>query len=242
MAAYTANPLLPGWQHLRTCSQSCVTTPSAPNHLAGKTVYSDSNYILLGLVLEKVTGKPADRVVTDEVIRPLRLARTVFPTTPALPRPYARGYDDSLGALRDTTFSTPAVPWTAGAIVSTAPDATRYAKLLADGALLSSRAQAQRLQFAPIGPPGPVRIGYGLGSCGSATGSGTPVRSSGTAASCSTCPNRTRPSSLWATRRPQPEPRSIPSGAAWQSTSTRTHSRLRDRPDAPKHAVARQLG
>ena len=162
LAAYAANPLLPGWQprDVLTILRRNVKLAKPPGQ---QTVYSDSNYILLGLVMEKVTGKPAEEVVTDEVIRPLHLAHTIFPTAPGLPRPYAHGYDDSLGTLRDATFSTPAVPWTAGAIVSTVPDITGYAKLLADGALLGPKTQAQRLQFAPLGPPGAVRTRYGLG-------------------------------------------------------------------------------
>jgi D-alanyl-D-alanine carboxypeptidase len=160
--AYNADPLLPGWEPedivpILQRNASLATPPGLA------TVYSDSNYVLLGLILEKVTGRPVERHIEDRVIRPLGLRHTSFPTTPAMPEPFAHGYDSSFGPLEDLTFSTPAVPWTAGAIVSTVPDMTRYAEQLATGALLDPETLRARLDFGTIPNPGGPRAGYGLG-------------------------------------------------------------------------------
>jgi D-alanyl-D-alanine carboxypeptidase len=55
--------------------------------------YSNTNYVLLGLVLEKVTGKPIGKLYQKEIIEPLHLKETSFPNTDsALPEPYDHDY------------------------------------------------------------------------------------------------------------------------------------------------------
>ncbi|MDQ6774436.1 MAG: beta-lactamase family protein [Candidatus Dormibacteraeota bacterium] len=159
--SYNTDPLLPTWK-------PADIIPILQRHAADftqpdqKSVYSDSNYILLGLVLEKVTQVAADRWITEHVIRPLGLGSTSFPTTPAMPNPFAHGYDTTFGSVRDLSLTNPNVPWTAGAIVSTVPDMSRYAKDLATGQTLKKATQAERLQFGPFPNNGP-RLQYGLG-------------------------------------------------------------------------------
>jgi D-alanyl-D-alanine carboxypeptidase len=126
--------------------------------------YSDSNYILLGFVIERVTGQPAAEVIIDRVVRPLGLTETTFPTTPDMPSPYLHGY---LGAhpgdaLRDVTRSNPDVAWTAGAMISTLADLRVWAKALAEGTLLSPAMQRERLTWNRFAAPN-LDVGYGLG-------------------------------------------------------------------------------
>ena len=129
--------------------------------------YSDSNYYLLGLILENVTGHPARRAITRQIIRPLGLTNTSYPTGQSLPKPVARGYFGSLNLtdpLSDATLINPALASTAGAMQSTLGDLRKWAKALATGRLLSPALQAQRLQTVPFPNPGsPVDISYGLG-------------------------------------------------------------------------------
>ena len=69
--------------------------------------YSNTNYVLLGLVLEQVTGKPIDKLYQKEIIEPLHLKETSFPgADPALLKPYDHGYTlqgQSKGKLADAT-------------------------------------------------------------------------------------------------------------------------------------------
>jgi D-alanyl-D-alanine carboxypeptidase len=76
------------------------------------------------------------------------LPATSFPTDPELPR--------------DATASNPLVPWTAGALVSTVADMTRYAPMVATGAGLPPEMAAQRQTWTPMTTEG-VRVQYGLG-------------------------------------------------------------------------------
>lgn len=139
-----------------------------PNFAPGaRTLYSDSNYILLGLVLEKVTGRSVESVITDGIIRPLGLTQTSFPTTPAMPAPFAHGYyagPDSKGpTITDITAVNPAVAWTAGAMISTVADLQKWGQELLSGSLIGPKLQRERLHLGMIpnasGPP----VGYGLG-------------------------------------------------------------------------------
>jgi len=139
-----------------------------PNFAPGaRTLYSDSNYILLGLILEKVTGRSVESVITHDIIRPLGLTQTSFPTTAAMPVPFAHGYyagpDNQGPQITDLTAVNPAVAWTAGAMISTVRDLQKWGQELLTGSLIGPRLQRERLRLGTIpnlnGPP----VGYGLG-------------------------------------------------------------------------------
>lgn len=132
-----------------------------------RTQYADSNYVLLGLILEKVTGRSVESLITGGIIRPLGLTETSFPTTPPLPSPFAHGYyagPDSTGpTISDVTAINPTVAWTAGAMVSTVGDLQTWGRELLRGSLIGRKLQRERLALGTIpnrsGPP----VGYGLG-------------------------------------------------------------------------------
>lgn len=124
--------------------------------------YSNTNTILLGLVVEKVSGQPLPDYVRDHILAPLGLSHTSFPTTNAFPDPHAQGYTDALGAETTATDWDPSWGWAAGAMISTLDDMRSWAPALATGKLLSPAMQAQRLQT--VGAAGlPAQDGYGLG-------------------------------------------------------------------------------
>ncbi|MFJ5831582.1 serine hydrolase domain-containing protein [Streptomyces sp. NPDC093089] len=127
-----------------------------------KFEYSNSNLVLLGLVIEKVTGQRLQDVIRNRVLRPSHLRRTLFPSGPEFPQPHPRGYTDQTlnGTIADATDWNPSWAWAAGAMISDLHDLRRWAKILATGELLSPETQAQRLKTLPTGFPGTT---YGLG-------------------------------------------------------------------------------
>ncbi|MET9854780.1 serine hydrolase domain-containing protein [Streptomyces sp. NPDC006450] len=129
-----------------------------------KFEYSNTNLILLGLLVEKITGRPIQEVIGQDVVRPAGLSsRTLFPTGTEFPEPHAHGYTTDLpgGELVDATDLNPSWAWAAGAMVSELQDLRSWAKTLATGTLLTPATQAERLKTQPIGIiPG---AGYGLG-------------------------------------------------------------------------------
>jgi D-alanyl-D-alanine carboxypeptidase len=140
-------------------------------------VYSNTGYILLGLVLERVTGQPVQDLVMQRMVRPLRLHGTFFATSARVRGPYARGYlPPSLtgDGYLDTSTWTPSLAWTAGALVSTAPDLARFYQALLSGRLLRpALLHAMTTTVADSAYPG-LGIGLGIWSvetpCGTAWG------------------------------------------------------------------------
>jgi D-alanyl-D-alanine carboxypeptidase len=162
---YTADPTMP-WSDEETLAilraHAAEFTP--PNQ---KTEYNNSNYVLLGKVIEKASGQAARQYLTG-LVGELGLTNTSYPTGDAMPSPFIRGYlsDGSSppppGGYRDVTASNPAVAGTAGAMISTVPDMTRYAAQLGTGAGLSPAIAGQRQTWSPLSTSG-VRLQYGLG-------------------------------------------------------------------------------
>lgn len=127
-----------------------------------KFEYCNTNLILLGLVVEKITGRPVRKVIEQDVLKPAGLRHTLFPAGAEFPRPHPHGYTDdpATGKILDATGWNPSWAWAAGAMISDRRDLRSWAHTLATGALLSPATQAERLKTLPTGIPG---AGYGLG-------------------------------------------------------------------------------
>ncbi|MFE9929816.1 serine hydrolase domain-containing protein [Streptomyces sp. NPDC005533] len=127
-----------------------------------KWEYSNTNIVLLGLIIEKISGQPLHTFLQQHVFEPLKLTSTALPTGAALPEPHAQGYTAFTpdGAVTAATTWNPSWAWAAGAVVSDLDDLHTWAPALADGRLLTPATQAQRLRTGPVGVPG---ISYGLG-------------------------------------------------------------------------------
>ena len=137
----------------------------------GKFQYSNTNYIVLGLLVEKIGGKQFGAYLTERILAPLGMVHTSFPTGAQFPDPHAKGYtdpvDDDRSAVDATDWSA-SFTWAAGAMISTLDDMHTWAPALATGALLSPDLQQQRLRIIPDpgdpGDPGdPADFGYGMG-------------------------------------------------------------------------------
>jgi D-alanyl-D-alanine carboxypeptidase len=125
--------------------------------------YCNTNTILLGLTVEKVSGQTLPDYVRDHILTPLKLSHTSFPTDNAFPEPHAQGY--TLGTDDKEVTATdwnPSWGWAAGAMISTLDDMRIWADALASGTLLTPETQRQRLETVNA-PPLPPQVGYGLG-------------------------------------------------------------------------------
>jgi len=136
--------------------------------------YSNTNYVMLGIVAEQVTGRPLGRLIADRIFGPLNMTGCSFPGAAdnTIPQPNSRGYMLStkwdrpptppapLPALVDVTDFNPSWAAGAGQAICTAADLVVWARALATGELLDPEMQAQRLTFYPTGDP---HARYGLG-------------------------------------------------------------------------------
>jgi len=109
--------------------------------------YCNTNVVLLGLLLEKITAKPASQVIQEKVIAPMHLGHTYWPSGLFLLSPYMHGYNSQYGELMDATNRNPSWGYSAGMLVSTIPDMKIWAKAVADGSLLSTNMKAERFRW-----------------------------------------------------------------------------------------------
>jgi D-alanyl-D-alanine carboxypeptidase len=122
----------------------------------GTFYYSDTNYVILGIIAHRVTGKPFGWLVKHLVLDPLHLRHTSFPThTTTLPTPATTGH---VGVTVGTSelyqvvgVPSPSTFFGAGNMVSTLADLRVWARALGTGALLKPATQRLRLRLASIG-------------------------------------------------------------------------------------------
>ncbi len=146
--------------------------------------YSNTNYVMLGVLIERLTGMKLEQAFAQRIFQPLKMTHTLLPGKDdnQLPVPYAHGYlfgtnenpdltkpqqaEALSGKLlpSDVTHANPSWAWAAGGAISTAADLADYVEALVGGGLLSDKLQAQRLSsIRPNNPDDPASAGYGLG-------------------------------------------------------------------------------
>ena len=123
--------------------------------------YSSTNTILLGMILEKITGDSLGHLISSRLLTPLGLTNSFFATSTAMPTDNALHGYYSYANLRFDLLSDidPNWAWAAGAMVSNIYDLKIWLKKLVDGGLISDSLQAMRFQ----GPQDEFGNTYGVG-------------------------------------------------------------------------------
>ncbi|MBD0422079.1 beta-lactamase family protein [Streptomyces sp. TRM S81-3] len=143
-----------------------VTAPAvgAPGGTPG--VYSNTNYLLLGELLERVTGMTAERCITRNVIERAGLRETELPAGPYVGGPHSQIYEAWFGMIdppRD--YSVYDMSWVgpAGSLISTVTDLNRFFGMLLAGEIVSPSSLAQMQRTVPVVSQEGRTIDYGLG-------------------------------------------------------------------------------
>ena len=127
--------------------------------------YAHTNFVILGKVLEKATGKSLAQMIFDRVLRPLSLKDTRSEDTPIIQEPVLHAFDAERGRYEESTYWNPSWTLAHGAIMTTnTADVLKSAVMLGTGSLLSS--ESHRLQLAPLTvglKPWTNKSYYGLG-------------------------------------------------------------------------------
>ena len=142
--------------------------------------YSNTNYVLAGLIVQKVTQRPLGEVVTDRIIEPLGMTDTYAPGRGerAIRGAHPQGHHaEPVGSgLFEHTDIDPAASWAAGDLVSTPSDLNTFFRALLGGKVLAPAQLAEMTTTVPMDLPGvPADWRYGLGlmsmdlSCGGLT-------------------------------------------------------------------------
>ncbi|TDE59027.1 class A beta-lactamase-related serine hydrolase [Nonomuraea mesophila] len=116
--------------------------------------YSNTGYVLLGMIIKRVTGNPWHEEVRNRIVRPLGLHHTFWPgTSPTLPRPHAKTYQRFKPGepLVDVTEQVGSGTNGEAGLVSTTADLNRFFRALLGGRLLPPAQLAQMKQTIPVG-------------------------------------------------------------------------------------------
>lgn len=127
--------------------------------------YSNTGYVLLGILIEKVTGNSYAEEIENRIIEPIELSDTFLPgNSTVIPgTKHPRGYIQLDGASepKDVTYYNPSMGQSAGKMISTADDLNKFFSYLLGGKLLKDQQLKQMLSTVPTGIEG--IDGFGLG-------------------------------------------------------------------------------
>ncbi len=145
-----------------TPAEVLATFQDKPLHFEPGTQwqYSNSNFFLLGLVVEKVSGQTYERYLQDHVLGPAGMTRTSTIDAPDAPDTavgYSGGPPDGDGPLTPVKMISMTLPFAAGALRSTVTDLLRWDRALMGTTLLSEASKAR--MFTPV----LHEYGYGIG-------------------------------------------------------------------------------
>jgi D-alanyl-D-alanine carboxypeptidase len=114
-------------------------------------VYTDFNYDILAAIAEKITGKNIGTLITENVITPLKLAHTVYPTEDNVPGGlHGYGWNSSANKFDDKTLFGPPLAGAAGAVISNAEDLHAFSRALCHGKLLTPATFKAQLEGKPL--------------------------------------------------------------------------------------------
>ena len=126
--------------------------------------YSNTNYLILGLIIETVTKHSVADEIRTRLLEPFHLTRTSYPATEAMPDPWAHGY--SLNKQREWEDVSNTIPvslmGSAGEMISDLDDMKRWVALYATGKTNKPATQRERLACIPTGQ-GNLAFGLGIG-------------------------------------------------------------------------------
>jgi D-alanyl-D-alanine carboxypeptidase len=137
--------------------------------------YSDTDNIAAGLMEEKASGLPYEKLLAKLVFRPLGMRGSSLPRTQKMPAPFLHGYEVEPGKKPEdvSELLNPAGAWASGGIVSTPLDLSRFVGSYVPTVLSASRRAGVAFRPGSSSPPGPGRNSAGIGIFRYRTGCGT---------------------------------------------------------------------
>ncbi len=126
-----------------------------------KFAYSNSGYFLLGVIIEKLTGKSYEENLMEKIFKPLNMNDTGFDHHDVILKNRATGYEKRGNSYINAPYLDMSIPYAAGSLYSTVEDLYLWDRALASNKLLSEK--NKKLMFAPHIKSGSGTYGYGWG-------------------------------------------------------------------------------
>jgi D-alanyl-D-alanine carboxypeptidase len=165
------------WGKTETLQYSTGDLLPATNAPGARYSYSNTNYTILGLIVEKVTGNDAAAEIRKRILKPLDLRNTFLESFEEIPGGYVhhyhyatpafeaaagvhRGFPEIRPGLVESTSANLSPEWTAGGMLSSAGDLLRFARALRGGELLGPAMQKEMFTYYPPAEGGGGRSQY----------------------------------------------------------------------------------
>ena len=128
-----------------------------------ETKYNNTNYNILAAIVKKVSGNDIKTQISENILKPLGLKNTLYPTNYKLPgEMHGYGLNPQSGEFEDKTILNPTPAGGGGAMISNMSDLGVWAKALYNGDLLRPKTQQARLQAQPAEGLAPTSYGEGI--------------------------------------------------------------------------------
>lgn len=132
--------------------------------------YSNTNYVLMGMIIEKATGQSFDQEIRDRFFTPLGLTSFINPAVDTIVEPYAHlwldtngdGVLDDAGQFITSWYSLFSIIGPPGGYFTTAKDLAKWIRASMQGSLLESATWQAALETVPTNLPNGIRYGYGI--------------------------------------------------------------------------------
>ncbi|MET4613928.1 D-alanyl-D-alanine carboxypeptidase [Rhodococcus sp. PvR044] len=143
--------------------RTALTGPAAFEPGA-KWEYSNTNYAIVGMVIERITGTSVGAEITRRILEPLGLHDTYYPASDEtdMRGPHPIGYTEVGGRRTDYTSQNVSAAGAAGAMVASGADLNRFFAALLDGKLLPPAQLAEMQDVRSISESGTMAYGLGL--------------------------------------------------------------------------------
>ena len=128
-----------------------------------KWSYSNTGYVLLGMVIEKVTGETYANYLEHDLFKPLGLTQTSYCSNHPSDPTFADGYSTESGAVKPAAFLDMTHPHGAGALCSTVRDLVKWQRALEGGRVVSAKSYALMTTPDTLNNGKPLTYGFGLG-------------------------------------------------------------------------------
>jgi len=124
--------------------------------------YNNTGYFLLGMIIEKVTGRKYGDYVRDSLFVPNGLTSTIYCSVAPLIKRRASGYDRRPDGLVNTDYLSMDLPYAAGSLCSTVGDLVKWTTLLHSGKLVNTSSFRAMTSPVPLTSGRPMSYGFGL--------------------------------------------------------------------------------
>ncbi len=126
-----------------------------------KFAYSNSGYFLLGVIIEKVSGKTYEQMLQENIFTPLKMKNTGFDHHSTILKNRATGYNKFGSSYANSPYLDMSIPYAAGSMYSTVEDLYLWDQALYTDQLISKK--FKELIFTPDASTGKASYGYGWG-------------------------------------------------------------------------------